>query len=108
MAHKVTLNYDGKNLTPYPPTIQVVKGETICFELGDGPPNAKVHITFDDPQFFSAAEYQQGEEEVRVEADLTKPTTYRCALLVDGVVAHEVEGAAGGGIEPGGGFAATV
>ena len=99
IGHKVTLNYTADGFIPDPATIRVRKGHTISFHLGTGPAKGKVRITFEDPQFFSKEQFHTGDREIHVTQDLAGPTSYRCELLVNGVVQPNPS-KAGGAIEP--------
>jgi hypothetical protein len=110
--HNVKLNYTPTGFTPDPNPIKVRKDQTISFQLGQGPKNGKVRITFAQPQFFSTARphFQQtgrvddGDGDVRVVADLPKGSriTYHCELLVDDVVLAQSQENAGGDVQPDG------
>ena len=97
--HTVQLNYANNSFTPTPNPIKVRPGQTISFQLGAGPANGKLRITFRDPQFFSAAQFQHGDGDIRVTAK-PAPTTYHCELLVDGLVVAQSREHAGGDIVP--------
>lgn len=99
--HTVQLNYASLGFTPNPNPIQVQVGDTISFRLGNGPANGKIRITFKHPEFFSAAQFLDGDSDIHVTKNLT-PTTYHCELLLDGQVVAQSKKGAGGDIVPGG------
>ena len=111
--HNVTLNYiatgSGVQFVPDRNPITVRPGQTIGFQLGIGPADGKIRITFADPHFFSAANphfqstgrFNDGDGEVRVVA-VPNHTTYRCELLINGVVRAQSAENAGGDIIPDG------
>jgi len=97
--HTVQLNYTSDGFTPTPNPIKVTPGQTITFRLRTGPASGKIRITFLDPQFFSAAQFHDGDGDIHVIAKPT-PTTYHCELLVDGQVVAQSSPHAGGDIVP--------
>ena len=97
--HTVQLNYTSDGFKPTPNPLKVKPGQTITFRLRTGPANGKILITFNDPQFFSAAQFHEGDGDIHVTANPT-PTTYECELLVDGQVVAQSGWHAGGGIVP--------
>jgi hypothetical protein len=115
--HYVRLNYTvndptapaGAHFAPDHDPIAVHRGQTIAFQLGTGPPDGKIRLTFAHPEFFSTSDpnfsktgrFNDGDGEVRVGA-LTISTTYHCELLVDGVVTAASAEKAGGGVVPDG------
>jgi hypothetical protein len=115
--HNVTLNYtassnpqSGAEFAPDQNPIRVHAGETIGFRLGTGPPDAKLRLTFADPALFSTADpafystgrFNDGDGNVTVVAPPVSRTTYRCELLVDGVVTASSREDAGGEVVPDG------
>src|SRR5437016_5798525 len=90
--HVVTLNYAGPppTFTADPRSFKVNKnGETISFQLGVGPPNGKVRVTFSagDRGRFSAPVFNDGDAPVTVQGKGEAHTTkYLCELLVNGSV----------------------
>jgi len=115
--HNVKLNYTAETnkqgparFAPDQNPIRVHAGQTIAFHLGDGPPNAKLRLTFADPDLFSTADasfrstgrFNDGDGDVTVLAPPAKRTTYHCELLVDGVVQARSTENAGGEVVPDG------
>lgn len=116
--HNVKLNYMATgnpppNETQFMPdlnSILVHPGQTISFQLGSGPANGKIRITFADPHFFSTVDpafhstgrFNDGDGDVRVVTALPHRTAYHCELLVDGLVQAESAVGAGGEILPDG------
>jgi len=118
--HNVKLNYTPTGQPPpnditFAPDaahnpIRVRQGETINFQLGVGPPNGKVRVTFSQTQFFSTGKpnfpqtgrVDEGDGDVRVIAALPKGShvKYHCELLVDGVVKAQSQENAGGEVVP--------
>ena len=112
--HNVTLNYTPGNpqnsavFAPVPNPIRVHAGQTIAFQLGIGPPNAKIRLTFADPALFSTSDpsfhssgrFNDGDGDVTVLASPADRTTYRCELLVGGVVHAASSENAGGDVLP--------
>jgi hypothetical protein len=106
-SHPVTLDYTivaGHPRVVQPPAIRVGLGDTIHFLRGAIPPGFKATIIFDEPQFFSAPTFDEGDPEIRVVAKLPHRTTYRCGLkdgsqLVPGSVSGPADGG-GGDIDP--------
>lgn len=84
----VTLNYTPQGLKVDPPVAQVSKGQSVSFQLGAKPAsgNAAIRITFQEPEFFSAGQYQSGDADIVLVSDLPHRSAYGCELLVDGVV----------------------
>jgi hypothetical protein len=115
--HNVKLNYvatgnpppNDANFIPDHNPILVRPGQTINFQLGIGPPNGKIRLTFAHPQCFSTTNaafhstglFHDGDGDVRV-TNLPHPTTYHCELLVDGVVQAQSAEKAGGDVLPDG------
>ena len=115
--HNVKLNYtpavnpvDAPRFAPDQNPIRVHAGQTIAFDLGMGPPNAKLRLTFADPALFSTADpsfhstgrFNDGDGDVTVLASPANRTTYHCELLVDGVVRAKSTENAGGEVVPDG------
>jgi hypothetical protein len=116
--HNVKMNYAGTGnpppndvqFTPDTNPIPVRPGQTIAFQMGVGPPNGKIRLTFADPQFFSTADpdfpqtgqFNDGDGDVHVIAAIPpgNRTTYHCELLVDGVVKAQSQENAGGEVVP--------
>jgi hypothetical protein len=114
--HKVKLNYvpngnpppHDADFSPDTNPIKVRPGQTIRFQLGIGPPNGKIQITFTDterhffstpnPHFATDGKFHDGDGDVHIVSALTGPTHYQCDLLVDGVVKASSPG--GGEIVP--------
>jgi hypothetical protein len=94
----VTLNYGPDGFIPSPHTLKVLKNDTFTFQLGQGPKNGTLRITFKDPQFFSKPGFESGDDMIQV-IDAVRATTYTCELLVDGEVRPNPD-VNGGGIEP--------
>jgi hypothetical protein len=84
----VTLNYTPQGLKVDPPVATVAKGQSVSFQLGERPlgGNAVIRITFREPEFFSAGQFQTGDADIVLVGDLPSRSAYGCELLVDGVV----------------------
>jgi hypothetical protein len=63
-----------------PANIKVKKGDTIHFHRVAIPPDMKFMIIFDQPQFFSVANVDEGDADVLVTQNLTASVTYQCGL----------------------------
>ena len=83
----ITLIY-GPALQSAAPTFHVKNGHTITFKLDPYPDISaeRVRVKFRDPQFFSAAEFNQGDNPVRVSTTLPLPqrTFADCELIPSG------------------------
>jgi hypothetical protein len=97
--HTVRLNYANNNFTPSPNPIVVRPGHTIHFELGTGPADGTVRVTFHNPEFFSSPRFLSGDNAIRVTGN-PHPTTYHCELLVNGQVVAQSNENAGGDVVP--------
>jgi len=108
--HNVILNYAASNTPQQPPLfapepnpIRVRTGHTIAFRLGNGPPDAKIRLTFTepalfatkDPKFHSTGQFNDGDGDVTVVTPPEFKTSYHCELLVDGVVRATSKNAGG-------------
>jgi hypothetical protein len=84
----VTLHYTPEGLKVDPPIAQAAKGQSISFQLGERPAGgvATIRITFQEPEFFSAKQFQSGDADILVIDDLPHRSAYGCELLLDGVV----------------------
>jgi|SRR5580765_3339569 hypothetical protein len=103
----VTLNYDGTNFGPNPPSVPALGNDTISFKLGaSSVANAKLRITIEDDSHFSAKVLkhepgQNGKEplHVHVKPGFNTKTSYECELLdANDKVITKSKG--GGEIEP--------
>lgn len=106
--HQVKLNYEldgeGNPRLKQPATITVRQGHKILFERGSIPPTSKFTVRFHEPQFFSAATFEEGDAEVTVISDLPHVTTFECGLRGPDhqIIPKSVSGpGAGGDIQPG-------
>jgi hypothetical protein len=95
--HKVQLEYAGGVVHPTPEPLLAEPGDVVSFILVN-PPDAELTIRFDEPANFSAAEFKRGDEPVMIKP-LTGPTTYTCAVTMNGVTL-ELNGPQGGSIKP--------
>jgi len=104
--HNVTLNYTeeaGIQRLVQPPTLFVRTGHKIHFERGTIPPGRTLAVIFDEPQFFSAATFNEGDGDIEVISDLPHRTTYQCGLRGDDgqIIQKSLSGpGAGGDIDP--------
>jgi hypothetical protein len=100
--HNVKLNYvpnghpppNDADFAPDLNPIPVRRGQTISFELGQGPAGGKIRITFPDKHFFATpnphfattGQFHQGDGDVHVALALPGSTHYHCELFVNGVL----------------------
>jgi hypothetical protein len=101
--HQVELNYsvdpatNKRTFSANPKTIKVNCHDTIAFRKGGTtPPDGELHVTFRDPEIFSSKQFHDGDQPVKVVAKPI-PTSYHCALMVNGELFAESSGEDGGG-----------
>jgi hypothetical protein len=80
--HTITLNYTGSRLAPDPEILPVRVGDTVEFLQNGAPAGRTLAIMFDNPEYFSAATYKQGDDPIAVTGRVPPGAgTYRCKLL---------------------------
>lgn len=95
--HEVTLEWQNGTVTPTPQPVRADAGDTISFVLWNQP-DGQLKVRFDEPNLFSAPEFNHGDPPVQI-VKLERETTYACAMNIGGKK-FEVAGPQGGSIKP--------
>lgn len=96
--HTVHLHY-GPNGLDAPQRIKIKHNQTIAFELAPPIQGGKLKITFRNPELFSAAHFQEGDQDIKV-TGTPFHTFYKCELFVSDVLVSSRDGADGGEMVP--------
>jgi hypothetical protein len=82
--HVVTLNYTNEQFTPDPVVLIAEVGDAIEFRKGAGGPEGTLRVAFDHPEYFSVAEYAEGDAPVVIESAPPRGSgTYSCLVESD-------------------------
>jgi hypothetical protein len=98
--HIITLNYGDDRLAPDPEVLLVRVGDKIAFRPGTIPADHVLKITFDHPEYFSAATYKEGDDPITVLHEVSRGAgTYRCGVAQYGEIVDPSTLKPGGAIE---------
>jgi hypothetical protein len=80
--HVVTINYSGDRPGPTPDILKVKLLDSIAFKSEQVPSGQTMQVSFENPEFFSAAVYREGDPAIMVMGEPPQGQgTYRCELV---------------------------